>query len=95
MGHQAGELRADFRVRGRVQGVGFRWYTVRLAGRLGLRGWVRNCSDGSVEIRAAGSAESLERFRQGLIDGPPHASVEAMEEIPERGHLPPDFRVAP
>ena len=93
MPHQAGEIRADCRVTGRVQGVGFRWWTLRMARRLELRGTVRNCDDGSVEIRAAGSSEAIARLRSALREGPPHASVNGVQEIPPEADLPPDFRV--
>jgi acylphosphatase len=46
-------------VKGRVQGVGFRWYVHREAGALDLRGWVRNTEDGHVEVVAAGEPEDL------------------------------------
>lgn len=49
-------------VSGRVQGVGFRAWTAHEATRLGITGFVRNCSDGSVEIRAEGSPYTLESF---------------------------------
>ena len=58
--HQRG-----FRVCGRVQGVGFRWWTRRRASDLGLRGTVRNRPDGSVEIHAAGEPDMLEAFAVG------------------------------
>jgi acylphosphatase len=93
MGHQAGEQRADYRVSGHVQGVGFRWYTIRLASRLGIRGTVRNCPDGTVEVRAAGTAAALEDLREGLLEGPSHADVASVEDIAPAGHLPPEFRV--
>jgi acylphosphatase len=46
-------------VKGRVQGVGFRWFVQREAFEIGLRGWVRNTADGDVEVLAAGSEERL------------------------------------
>lgn len=64
-----------FIVRGRVQGVGFRWFTVRSARRLGLRGWVRNAADGSVEVLAAGAGESLGTLEDDLKRGPVASSV--------------------
>jgi acylphosphatase len=64
---------------GRVQGVGFRWFTVEAAIREGLHGWVRNAADGGVEIRAEGDAEALERFERVISHGPPHARVEHVE----------------
>lgn len=71
-----------FRVTGRVQGVGFRWYVVRLARGCGVAGAVRNDPDGAVTARAEGTDESLARFRAGLAQGPPAARVEAVEEAP-------------
>lgn len=72
------ELRR-YRVVGRVQGVGFRWWTQRVAGELELVGRVRNASDGSVDIRAGGKREALERLETALRRGPPSARVEAVE----------------
>ncbi len=69
------------RVRGRVQGVGFRWF-VRVQGRrLGLSGWVANCSDGSVEVAASGEQGRLDEFRRVLRRGPDGADVTALEEL--------------
>jgi acylphosphatase len=93
MKDQEAEQRADFRISGRVQGVGFRWYTVRLARELGLRGFVRNCADGTVEVRAAGPASALARLRQDLLEGPPFSRVSAVQEIPPVGRLPAEFQV--
>ena len=93
MADQVGDQRADYRISGRVQGVGFRWYTLRLARELGLRGSVRNCADGSVEVRAAGTASALVRLRQGLLEGPPFSRVASVQEIPPVGRLPEEFRV--
>jgi acylphosphatase len=69
-----------FRVTGRVQGVGFRWWTVRTAEEAGVGGTVRNCADGSVEVKVAGPAESVERLRAALEHGPAAARVEGVEE---------------
>jgi acylphosphatase len=65
-------------VEGRVQGVGYRWWVVETATRLGLEGWVRNRADGSVEILAIGEAAAIEQLLQACGDGPPGASVRAV-----------------
>ena len=70
-----------FRVTGKVQGVGFRYFTLRRAGSLGLVGSVRNLPDGSVEARAGGSPAELERFRRELGRGPASAEVTGVSEI--------------
>lgn len=70
----------SFRVRGQVQGVGFRWWTRSHARDLGLTGSVRNLEDGSVEVRARGSEEALDSLRALLRQGPPHARVTRVEE---------------
>ena len=64
-----------FVVRGRVQGVGYRWFAVRSAERLGLAGWVRNLDDGSVEVAARGGGESLAHLESELKRGPSGARV--------------------
>ena len=63
-------------VRGRVQGVGFRYFTQAAAVRAGVGGWVRNNLDGTVEISAAGEAEALLRLEQEIRRGPPGARVD-------------------
>ncbi len=68
-------------VRGRVQGVGFRWFVRETARALGVPGWVRNRSDGGVEVVADGTAEVLRTLRQRLQEGPDGASVEELEEL--------------
>jgi len=74
-------MRLHVLVRGRVQGVGFRWF-VREAGReLGLAGWVRNRPDGTVEVAAEGSAAMLARLREELRTGPPGAVVASIDEL--------------
>ena len=59
-----------FLIRGRVQGVGFRWFVHREASELDLRGWVRNTEDGDVEVVASGSVEDLAELRSSLRRGP-------------------------
>lgn len=68
-----------FRVRGRVQGVGFRWWTRQRAEALGLCGTVRNCEDGSVEILVAGPPEAVAELESALAHGPTSARVQALE----------------
>jgi acylphosphatase len=72
---------AGFRVTGRVQGVGFRWWTRAQAIRLGLAGRVRNADDGSVEVEAHGTEPSLAELERLLNQGPPHARVRAVERF--------------
>jgi acylphosphatase len=88
-----GIQRRAFVVRGRVQGVGFRWNTVRVARGLGLAGTVRNRADGAVEVHAAGIPAALDRLRAWLECGPRAARVETVEEIDAATELPADFRV--
>jgi acylphosphatase len=66
-------------VRGRVQGVGFRYWAYHEASRLGLTGWVRNTRDGEVDIWAEGPQEDLDLFFHQLHQGPPRARVESVE----------------
>ena len=67
------------RVHGDVQGVGFRYFLMREAQRLGLRGWVRNRDDGTVEFVAEGSRDDLDRLRQAAERGPRMAQVERVD----------------
>jgi acylphosphatase len=69
-----------FVVRGRVQGVGFRWFVEREAHMLGIAGWVRNNSDGSVEVLAMGTRDQLMGLRSRLRQGPRAARVDDVEE---------------
>ena len=66
-------------IRGRVQGVGFRYFTQRQAGELNLTGWVRNNPDGSVELLAKGEASALERLLQRLEAGPIGSRVDKID----------------
>ena len=83
----------SFRVHGRVQGVGFRWWAQRLGRRLGLRGTVRNCIDGTVEIAFAGPSRAVDEMCLHLQGGPPGAHVTELEELPPPERLPSDFRI--
>ncbi len=73
-----------FVVRGRVQGVGFRWFVEREAHLLGIAGWVRNNVDGSVEVLAMGTRDQLLGLRSRLRQGPRAARVDDVEESEAR-----------
>ena len=66
-------------VRGDVQGVGFRYFVQRRAQQLGLKGWVRNNDDGSVELVAEGERERLEQLKLALQEGPRMARVDRVD----------------
>lgn len=68
-----------FVVRGRVQGVGFRYFTEKAAGLTGVTGWVRNLDDGTVEAVACGTPEELDAFAGYLHRGPRWSEVRAVE----------------
>jgi len=65
----------QLRITGRVQGVGFRFYTERKARELGITGWVRNCRDGSVEAVIQGTSGAVEAMIAWARRGPPSAVV--------------------
>ncbi len=67
-------------LRGRVQGVGFRWFTRHAARELGIAGRVRNLPDGAVEVHAAADPETLAQFVERLREGPPGSRVTAVDE---------------
>jgi acylphosphatase len=71
-------------ISGRVQGVGFRFFTENWAHRLGLSGYVKNCADGTVEAYAVGDAVALEEFRARLAEGPRSARVDQVQEFEEQ-----------
>ena len=73
---------ARFRIEGRVQGVGFRWWTVAEAGLLGLDGWARNRADGSVEVLAIGEPAAVAALEQACASGPAAAQVTAVRRTP-------------
>lgn len=69
-------------IEGRVQGVGYRWWTVRAAAALGLEGWVRNRRDGSVEALAIGEPSAVEALAERCRAGPPGAEVRSVTITP-------------
>jgi acylphosphatase len=69
-------------VRGRVQGVGFRWFVDSEARQLGLSGWVRNNVDGTVEVLAMGNEVQLANLREKLQRGPRAARVDEVQVLP-------------
>ena len=83
MADAAGRTRIHLWISGRVQGVGFRYATRQQAGRLGLRGWVRNLSDGRVEILAEGEETAIGALVDACREGPPLARVENVAAVPD------------
>ena len=69
-----------FLIKGRVQGVGFRWFVHREASELDLRGWVRNTEEGNVEVVASGNATDLAELRASLRRGPRGSRVDNLIE---------------
>jgi acylphosphatase len=69
-----------YRVRGQVQGVGFRYFVQQSAQAVGVRGWVRNVDDGSVEVYAVGTHDQLSELAGYLWKGPRWAEVRGVEE---------------
>ncbi|BDU78033.1 acylphosphatase [Mesoterricola sediminis] len=72
-------MRIHFHVHGRVQGVGFRWFTLQAARDLDLAGWARNEPDGSVSGQVEGDLGRLDLFREQLAQGPPFARVSRLD----------------
>ncbi len=75
------DVARKFLVRGEVQGVGYRFFAQRAAAKHQVKGYVRNCPDGTVEAFAEGPATSVEAFKHDLATGPQWAVVQQMEEI--------------
>lgn len=70
-----------FVLSGRVQGVGFRWFTEQAARLEGVGGWVKNRADGAVEIHAEGDREAVTRFESKVRRGPSGAQIDHVEVI--------------
>ena len=83
-----------FVVKGRVQGVGYRWATREQALQRSLCGWVQNCSDGSVEVLAKGAENTVSSFKAWLWQGSSgsrvseiHATLEEEEHVPDTFYI--------
>jgi acylphosphatase len=77
--NQSSALARRFLVRGRVQGVGFRWFVEREAAILQIAGWVRNNADSTVEVFAQGTREQLASLHSRLREGPRASRVDEVE----------------
>jgi acylphosphatase len=75
------------RIRGRVQGVGFRYYMTHEARERGVTGWVRNRADGTVEAIVKGTREAVDGLVEWARRGPPSAHVTDVEVSPDSGEF--------
>ena len=91
----SGERRVRVRIRGQVQGVWFRAWTIEEATARGLDGWVRNRRDGSVEAVFAGAEGDVDRMIALCRSGPPMSRVARVEVDPESEDVPPGFQGRP
>jgi acylphosphatase len=83
------------RIQGRVQGVGFRYWTEAMASRLGLSGWVRNRRDGSVEAVFSGPSDAVAEMLEFCRQGPPSARVDRLDTAEMDDPPPAGFDVKP
>lgn len=81
-------------IRGRVQGVGFRWSAREVATRAGVGGWVRNRPDGAVEMHLEGPADAVDRVRRWVSDGPGGARVDDVTEAAVEPEGADSFRIS-
>jgi acylphosphatase len=79
------EIARRLEIRGRVQGVGYRWAMVEEAQRMGIRGWVRNRRDGTVEAMVTGTPAAIDRIVAWARTGPSGSVVEAVEVFAGEG----------
>ena len=73
-----GDRTVRLTITGRVQGVGYRFWAERAATALGIRGWVRNRADGSVELLASGSDSAIDALIEACRQGPRAAAVDGV-----------------
>ncbi len=85
--------RAHVKIYGKVQGVWFRAHTKEMADKLGIKGWVRNVPDGSVEAVFEGDDEAVEEIIKWCHHGPPLARVDKVEVSYEEPKGEKDFRI--
>lgn len=91
-----GDLRTvQVRIAGRVQGVGYRYWTERVAGERGLSGWVRNRRDGTVEAVFSGLPDDVAGMVERCRDGPPSAKVTSIDVAESAAEPVPGFKVLP
>jgi len=83
------------RIFGTVQGVYFRAWTMQQAQLIGIKGWVRNRRDGSVEVEAWGEEAAVDRLIERCGQGPSNAHVERVSVEDTDGEAPTGFRAAP
>ena len=83
------------RIAGRVQGVGFRYWTERVAGELGLSGWVRNRRDGTVEAVFSGAPDDVAQMIERCRGGPPAAQVASVDVAEDAAEPSPGFEALP
>jgi len=96
MSKGGGERRSvRVRIEGRVQGVGFRYWTEMAAGEIGLDGWVRNRRDGGVEAVFSGPPDDVAQMLERCHSGPPSARVDFLKVLEEPAPPPPGFYVLP
>jgi acylphosphatase len=80
-------MRIHVVIRGRVQGVGFRWFVRERAKALDVAGWVKNRSDGRVEVAAEGAEHAMLQLRVALGEGPDGANVSSIEDLATTAEL--------
>lgn len=68
------------RIHGKVQGVGYRFYATRVARRLGLKGWIQNLRDGSVEALVEGEPQAIDEWIDDVREGPRYAEVTKIDQ---------------
>ena len=89
------ETTKKLRIHGEVQGVFYRAWSVETARALGVRGWVRNRRDGTVEMLVQGEEADVERLIERCRDGPPSARIDRIDVDEAQGDAPPGFETRP